>query len=255
MIPPQWSWLLGDAPLPTDLLHATGSQVLGTGFDQVLLLRSCSRLQSAIVQLTTFLNALIHTFEKDVILDYLPQLVKARSKLHHVLLSLPRHCESTSASPHEHALYEIVRISLLLFSFMAVFPLPQGTGIHRQLCMKLKVDLRCCADLGLWKSSAAILLWATFMGTINSSTGERAWYVLCLEHATDAAHLEDNDWATISELLSQFFWWDYLCDVPARKAWNTMTAKRMISAESDLDSILPVTSSHSLLRIAESKIL
>ena len=143
-------------------------------------------------------------------------IVHARNALQHRYLSLPAlECPTN----REDAIYDAVRLSLLIYSDMVLFPCPDAAGVKSTLANELTRSLNSCTLHNCSEASSRVLLWVSTLGAIAATnTPYRAWYVtkckMCLQL------LEIEDCTRYLRLMKCFLWWDYVCEGPAITLWQ-----------------------------------
>lgn len=113
------------------------------------------------------------------------------------------------------------RLATLIFSDMAIFPLPPTQAIKHRLAARLRYTLQACSIACNWDLHAYVLLWATTLGAIAATyTCDRGWYVeRMVEHVE---YLGIEHWPNLSSVCSRFLWWKPVCGEPTEKLWAEM---------------------------------
>ena len=143
-------------------------------------------------------------------------IIHARNALQYRLISLPAF---EGLVGREDAMYDAVRLSVLIYSEMVTFPFPDVTGVKPNLATRLRRALDCCTMHKCWETSSAVMLWVSTLGAVAATnTPDRAWYVakckMCLEM------LEIDDCARYLRLMKLFLWWEDVCEEPAMILWD-----------------------------------
>lgn len=160
-------------------------------------------------------------------------LCSSRNRSQHYTLSLPkistilfdsRPCVKQSRetlSKVERHIYEIVRLALLIFNNLVIYPLPPHTGLDTRLSRILRDEIHAAMinEPDLKDQHAELLLWALVLGGISDYHGlQRSWYV---EEARDILsrmpHL--RRWINMEKTLTSFLWSDFVLDTEAIKFW------------------------------------
>ena len=152
----------------------------------------------------------------------LPSLLRARNAVQHHLLCLPSADSIQNMDCVNRFLYNICRLGFLIFSNMALFPLPMESGVAERLVTMLRETLSnipCLEDDNVWLRYSGVLTWVVLLGGISStSTSARLWYVSYLGNIIPTVYtlrwriLED-------EVLSTFIWWRHVCDQLGESIW------------------------------------
>lgn len=127
------------------------------------------------------------------------ELLTARTETHHHILSLS---DST------------LKLSLLLLSDLAIFPLPRKCDYRRHLVMRLKERL---VTLKERREDLLLVLWAKAVGGMAAAGPTRTWFVrravrLCRE-------LRFTSLAPIKVVMNRFGGWSRLFDHPPAMAF------------------------------------
>ena len=159
-------------------------------------------------------------------------LTVARNHAHYILLMLPG---ANGLWGPRFALYECLRITLLIYSDFVFFPLPKSTGVKSRYASMLKTALGCCwiheedGDMG-WISQAGPLLWCCVVGGLAATLADQD------EDHIDAA-LETRSWlwkrarmcggalgltgsGELEAHLADWLWWDDYLGPVVRACWN-----------------------------------
>jgi hypothetical protein len=153
-----------------------------------------------------------------------PDLVKfcdQRNLIQHHLMSLPSANELSGKSHQERQIYEVCRISGIIYNTAVIFPLPGLATPLPALSRISKRFLQTC-DLNLYLSLpdvVDIFLWAIILGGVASTdTHEKAWFVESLKRLAAAAHL--SQWYDIKQSLKRILWLDSACDRAGKQLWS-----------------------------------
>lgn len=170
------TWPAPPVSLPPSVQHLTaGFQHLEAlyhteGFSALMQVISNARL------ITIGLDAYT---SQDTAAPTLNRIVWARNFLAHDLLSSPSALTSSvHHQPHRqispsslsmlsvpHALYNLLRLSLLAYTLLVLFPMPRVTGLHAKLSQHLMLALDDCTVLELWTTEwRELLMWSTLLG-------------------------------------------------------------------------------------------
>ncbi|KAL2044530.1 hypothetical protein ABVK25_012410 [Lepraria finkii] len=106
-------------------------------------------------------NALASSNHKEVSIQ---SLTLARNYVHHGLLSL---AEANSLWGAQFALYNVLRITALIYSDLVLFPLPKETGVRGRYAAMLREVLQGVGSL--WRDEAGLLLWACLIGAVAAA--------------------------------------------------------------------------------------
>lgn len=149
------------------------------------------------------------------------QFCDQRNLIQHQLLSLPSADNLSGISLQKKQVYEVCRISGIIYSIGVIFPLPGLTTPLTSLSRTLKHHLQYC-DLNLYLSLTDLIdifLWAiTIGGVAATGTHERQWFVKSLKRVAAAAQLDQ--WSDLKRSLKRILWLDNACDNAGQQVWN-----------------------------------
>lgn len=153
-----------------------------------------------------------------------------RNAIQHSLLSLPSAEHLTDQLfGNKRLIYEVCRISGLIFGIGVVFPIPYEESPLPRLAKSLQVVLQ-STPLSMWEpfSAYGIIIWATTLGGIGAAKmPERRWFVSQLDTLT-----RENlvfDWEGCRRVLNQILWQDSSCDIAGQNLWAEVEDLRFVS--------------------------
>lgn len=177
---------------------------------------------SAAANATAHLKAFVHDCQPAEQLMY---LCDVRSRAHHLALSLTQDPDLGLAAnqdlPHTQLLYKLVRISLLIYNNLVLFPLPPVTGLDTALslmlynvCQEASQDYEICLA-----SYPHVILWSLMLGGISDSKDTcKVWYQRQFARLLNS--LELKTWAEVEHCLSSFLWYDLVLNEQAMSFWS-----------------------------------
>lgn len=165
------------------------------------------------VQMT---RTFVHGLEKNLHDSY---LLDARKWIHYRILSLP-HLSSLAAigwTPEQSQLYERVRISLNIFSLVALFPLPTSTTPFDELASALLPRVE---GLGhdKWEPESALLMWICTMGAL-AATGTSNYHYFVIRAGQLSHFLQLKSWDELQQILQGHLWYSEVSDPDGRQLW------------------------------------
>lgn len=145
-------------------------------------------------------------------------LVIVRNETQHGLLSLKRLSETNYLTERD-VLFEVCRLSGLIYNDLVLYPLPYSTGVKPRLAQQLYQVLQDPRMGDLWDSDFhELLIWVCFMGEIAArKTKDHGWFVRTLLKITRIKNLDKEGF---TDLMQSFLWWDYVCLPPALELWE-----------------------------------
>jgi hypothetical protein len=214
--PPDFHWRHSDESLVKSGKHCPDaiariySEQLGSAFDQMDILDL--GVVSIITSMCEATIALDHLQRDTRGAPTLASLTRSRNGIQHRLLSLPPKNTLTS---NEEVVAELLRIALLIYSDIVLFPTPPQTGVRTRYAASLILPLTLVRQ-ELWSSHEAFLTWVMTLGGISAHrTNLRRFFVDPLrDHGQVLTHRHCGD------LMTGFLWWAPVCNPPAQDLWR-----------------------------------
>ena len=155
--------------------------------------------------------------------ERLQPILRARNAVHHHLLCLPTADALKDVDRAAKFTYELCRLGLLIFSNLALFPLPATSGVADRLVKMLSRTISTALETeggAIWSKYSDMLMWVIMLaGIITNSSTE---YECLLNYlSTVAAFTSHVSWEGVEdELLSRSIWWPNMCNRAARTMWD-----------------------------------
>ncbi|KEF60778.1 uncharacterized protein A1O9_02340 [Exophiala aquamarina CBS 119918] len=132
----------------------------------------------------------------------------ARNWTQHQLMSLPSSKESPLLTTDiaGTTIFSIVRNALIVYSLIAVFPLPLSTAPFPELATKLELDIfEVLEDDDENTASTSLLLWASTMGALAAiGTPQRAALVAITARLCEKLLI--SSWESMQAVLQDYLW-------------------------------------------------
>jgi len=198
--------------------------------------RELEQAISAVAEITATLK--LHQHKANYLIA---EVVELRNRAQYLVLNLPcipsfavfdcgEEDERQTEGQHKAAnrsryLHEVVRISLLIYNNLVVYPMSLASGVETRLAKQLKGILKSCLQLEAYKTTAYtdLLVWSVMLGGISTENAEdREWfrYQYCSMTKQDSC---PKKWRCTEELLSSFIWLDFVLNEEAMKFWTACT--------------------------------
>ncbi|KAL3452230.1 hypothetical protein BJX65DRAFT_320157 [Aspergillus insuetus] len=147
-----------------------------------------------------------------------------RNLIHYHILSLPP-ADHFLNPGQKSAVYEACRISALIYSVGALFPIPAVGSPIQRLAILLQQELagkELFAEYASKGNDYSLLTWILAMGSIAASDvlAERAWFVQKLAEVSSRAAI--SSWTHFKSLLRSILWLDCACDRAGEKLWDEL---------------------------------
>ena len=155
--------------------------------------------------------------------ERLQAILRARNAVHHQLLCLPHADALEDVERAVKFTYELCRLGLLIFSNIALFPLPAESGVTERLTKMLSRTISTALETeggAIWSKYSDILTWVIILAGITTISSTD--YECLLNYlSTAAAFTSHVNWACVeNELLSRSIWWPYMCNRAGRTMWD-----------------------------------
>lgn len=166
-------------------------------------------------------------------------LVESRNRAQHLTLSLPSDCNLIVSpksqdglgdpdltisikTPLSRCLYEVVRLSLLIYNNLVVYPMPPISTVDARLTRSLRValDRFFVVNCSTTAYRSTWLVWALILGGISDENDElRDWY---RGHFCRLLEVQPklHEWENLANLLSSFLWCGFILDEEAQNFWS-----------------------------------
>lgn len=206
---------------------------LGKGFDEI---PELSGLGDTVYLIRDVVVALDQYERRSRERAGLPVLLRARNAVQHHLLCLPQAEMNPNTGGIDCSLQEICRLGFLIFSNLALFPLPAASGVAARLVGMLRGCLLdstiSLSHVNVWSQYSTLVTWAAVLGGIAScSLSEHLWYVNYLADIT--ALTPAPEWHSVEEdILSRYIWWRHTCSQLGERVWMeayTIAQRRAIT--------------------------
>ena len=200
---------------------------LGSGFYTLHMLDLDDKIWRVLAAMCEVTVALDHYHRGGPSAPLLADLVIARNSAQHQLLTLA--LNPWDSSSQSNYLYEVCRLTALIYSNIVIFPMPPVSGVHAILACRLRETL----DSALLSSCSNLylpfLLWAVTLGGISCSlSSERGYFQRRFIEVCTKLGLAR--WNRIQEHLSSFLWLDFVCAKESVAFW--LEARDLIYRES-----------------------
>jgi len=158
--------------------------------------------------------------------ERLVDLCEARTRAHHMALSLrdlksiPYTVLPELGTPDNAILFAVLRLSVLVYNNMVLFPLPAQSGIDTTLAEMLRSNIVGAIRnfLGIFVAYPELMLWMSMLGGISDSKdSHRIWYREKFEEAR--RQLDLRSWLQIEQHLSSFLWCGIVLNKEGVKFW------------------------------------
>ncbi|KAL2839197.1 hypothetical protein BJY01DRAFT_250615 [Aspergillus pseudoustus] len=173
-----------------------------------------------LTQIHQYNEMLAHYLGGSIGAPKMTEFADQRNWIQRAILALPWSDEveitaDTTFSRFEH---EMVRVSLLLYSFLVVFPIPFAYGPYDRVLGMLKNILLDEAGLNLLPQS--MLLWAVSLGAITSESiaSDDAWFVVKLRELTSQGGVMAS-WNEYKLAVRSVLWQDSVLDPFMQRIW------------------------------------
>lgn len=118
-------------------------------------------------------------------------------------------------------LYETIRLSLLIYNNIVIYPMPPASGVGIRLMDSLQRNLSSLFDIGssIKLQHPSLLLWSLMLGGISGHEKSRIWYQ---EHFNEIlqSQTQYRKWLRLEDLFSSFLWSDIVLNEEAIKFWS-----------------------------------
>jgi hypothetical protein len=149
------------------------------------------------------------------------RICNQRNFVQHCLLSLLPAGKLDQDFRKSHPVYEICRLTGLIFGVGVIFPLPAQTAPLPTLVRLLQTELQESSLESDWwfLDAVKVLIWVLTLGGI-AATGlpNRTWFVAALGRVSARSGLAR--WQDLKLVLDQMVWLDSACDFGGEQLWE-----------------------------------
>jgi hypothetical protein len=149
------------------------------------------------------------TFEKTV---------KAKTAVQKRFLFLPTSAELNITPLAKAGFYESCRLTAIIFSVAAFYPLPNTYNALQTMVQRLKSAIILSGIESYGAERSGVLLWILVLGGIAAlDKPERGWFVLQLARLVQRLKIE---WEEAEGVLETFLWFEIACSPGGRLLWD-----------------------------------
>jgi hypothetical protein len=149
------------------------------------------------------------TFEKTL---------KAKAAVQKRFLLLPTSCELNITPLANAGFYESCRLTAIIFSIAAFYPLPNTYNALQIAVQRLKSAIILSDIESYGGDRSGVLLWILVLGGIAAlDKPERGWFVLQLSYLVQRLKIE---WEEVEDVLETFLWFEIACSPGGRLLWD-----------------------------------
>ncbi|KAL2819262.1 hypothetical protein BDW59DRAFT_181675 [Aspergillus cavernicola] len=155
----------------------------------------------------------------------LPQLemgyvLELRNMIHHHVMSLPTVDELLTSHQDLPSTYGSLRLGLIAYSLLILFPVPLTTDPHPRLADLLRYELELTQmKLDIWMPMVELLLWVLVLGGVAAvGTVHRPWYVDQIQWLSVVIGIES--WEQLKDTMASILWLDSACDIEGLILWE-----------------------------------
>lgn len=182
-------------------------------------------LQQAIIAVAQA-TLLLGTYYKDHSPSTFLRLLELRNRAQWISLSVKDSATLQGILidvPTEHwCLFEIVRLTLLAYNNLVIYPLSPTNEVEIRLALELKLKLETSIQIhpGFWNMYPTLFLWVLMLGGISDATDmERRWYKQQFHLLSSSPQVLLLRWSEIERALTAFLWQDNVLNEEAIKFW------------------------------------
>ena len=152
-------------------------------------------------------------------------IANRRNALQHRLLSLPPQPQLQPPDKTCIPFYELSRLATIIYSLIAVFPLPKRTAPFAALAQLIKEKLSAIDVSKATRSQRELLLWIATMAALAAlALPERSWFVSSVDAASRSLAIHDSNSAR--DLLENFLWYGPTSNVDLEELWREIEQPR-----------------------------
>lgn len=199
---------------------------------------NCHDLKTTIAAIAHTTGLLSTYYQQRCPMSSMGLLVESRNRAQHMTLSLPSAVSNDTqcAITQQRAcslqdpitdkitayLYETIRLSLLIYNDIVIYPMPPASRVGIRLAESLQCNLSVLFDIdfSIKLQHPSLLLWSLMLGGLSGHESGQGWYQEQFNELLQS-HFQCPKWLQLENLLSSFLWLDFVLNEEAIKFWST----------------------------------
>ncbi|KAL3466991.1 hypothetical protein BJX64DRAFT_284139 [Aspergillus heterothallicus] len=167
-------------------------------------------------------------------------VIEVRNLIHYHVMSLPALGETLNPCQELSPTYGALRLSLIAYSLLVLFPIPLGTDPFPRLVSQLRYELELTGvSLDIWMPMVELLLWVLMIGGISATdTEHRSWYVDQIQWLSTLLGIAS--WDQVKDTMASVLWIESPCDVEGEALWQEVQQTNLFSAAAPGVAFSPV---------------
>ncbi|KAL2842573.1 hypothetical protein BJY01DRAFT_249059 [Aspergillus pseudoustus] len=147
-------------------------------------------------------------------------VIELRNFIHYHVMSLPAIGETMDPYQELPPTYGALRLGLMAYSLLVLFPAPLGTDPHPRIAGQLRYELELTGvSVDIWMPMVDLLLWVLMLGGISAAdTEHRPWYVEQIQWLSTLLGL--TSWDQVKDTMTSILWIGSPCDVEGQTLWQ-----------------------------------
>jgi hypothetical protein len=220
---PQFSFipLQGDKNATLQDQLGFGPTELEQGFGRLCKIGFTTELAEVFQAMKAYISIVEEHQEGSTIDPDMCRISNQRNLVQYHLLSIPSAAQFDQEFRQSHPVYEMCRLSGLIFGIGVIFPLPDYTAPLSTLIRLLQAELQQSNLESNWSSpdAVSVLIWVLTLGGIAATDmPERTWFVAALGRFTADSGL--SKWRHLKQVLGLMLWLDSACDSAGQQLWD-----------------------------------
>jgi hypothetical protein len=158
------------------------------------------------------------------------RLLELRNRAQWLSLSVQKSASTQSSTygvpEAEWGLFEIVRLALLTYNNLVIYPLSPTNEVGIRLGLDLRIALERSIEKqpNLWIEYPRLFLWALILGGISDAAEmERRWYKSHFRRLASSSRAFLQLWPEVEQSLGSFLWQSNVLNEEAVKFWTECT--------------------------------
>ncbi|KAL2811932.1 hypothetical protein BJX63DRAFT_397639 [Aspergillus granulosus] len=147
-------------------------------------------------------------------------VIELRNFIHYHVMSLPAIGEPIDSYHELPPTYGAIRLGLMAYSLLVLFPTPLGTDPHPSIAGQLRYELELMgAGVDIYMPVVELLLWVLMLGGICAvDTEHRSWYVDQIQWLSTLLDL--TSWDQVRGAMASILWVESPCDAEGQALWE-----------------------------------
>jgi hypothetical protein len=191
---------------------------------------------STVQRYNTLLENLCQGYLPNLDLEY---VLEFRNIIQHHIMSLPTTEEMRHNLQDVPLTYGALRLGLIAYSLVVLFPVPRATEPLPRLAHLLRYELELTEmNLEIWMPMIELLIWVLMIGGMSAfGTTHQRWYVEQIQWLTGIIGV--GSWEQLKEVMSSIIWLESSCNAGGLILWGEVQSCEHFLSKDESGTAVP----------------